>query len=200
MPKSNFDLDYQNADRTSKIVVGLSRISEAFKSLLWDHAKSIGLSPIQIQILIFVSYHKDELNTISYLANEFNVTKATISDATKTLENKGLVLKDFTSSDRRSYTIKVSDAGRLVVKKTDTFAKPIETLIKALPNSDQETLLSAIISLVTGLNESNILRVQRSCFVCQFYTHSEDQRFCNFLNKPLKQQDIRLDCAEFQTQ
>lgn len=52
MSKSIFDPKNQIKDVSSKIVAGLERISEAFKVLLWEKAKALGLSPIQIQILI----------------------------------------------------------------------------------------------------------------------------------------------------
>ncbi|MEO0333318.1 MAG: MarR family transcriptional regulator, partial [Bacteroidota bacterium] len=61
MEKSVFNPTNQQSDVSSKIVAGLERISEAFKVLLWEKAKSLGLSPIQIQILIFIAYHKSEL-------------------------------------------------------------------------------------------------------------------------------------------
>ncbi|MEZ5024711.1 MAG: hypothetical protein R2728_15915 [Chitinophagales bacterium] len=60
MEKSVFNTDYQQTSLTSKIVVGLERISGAFRYLLWEYAKTIELSPIQIQIIIFLAYHKRE--------------------------------------------------------------------------------------------------------------------------------------------
>lgn len=88
MKNSAFDLSTQNNDFTSKIVAGLERVSEVFRLLLWQHSKVIGLSPIQIQILMFVEYHAEDLCNVSYLAKEFNVSKPTISDAVKVLKKK----------------------------------------------------------------------------------------------------------------
>ena len=85
---SVFNLDNQNAGLNSKIVAGLERLSQAFRTLLWEKAKEFGLSPIQIQVLIFIHYHSKEKSTVSYLAQEFNLTKPTISDAIKALEQK----------------------------------------------------------------------------------------------------------------
>ena len=39
MRKSTFHLEHQHKDINSKIIVGLERISEAFRVLLWEHAK-----------------------------------------------------------------------------------------------------------------------------------------------------------------
>ncbi len=198
MSKSSFNPEVQVEDPTSKILVGLGRISEAFKSLLWDHAKEIGLSPIQIQILIFLRYHKNELSTVSYLAKEFNITKATISDAIKSLEKKAYVFKDFSESDKRSYTIKLSELGFKIVRETDKYAKPVESLIDKLSVENKNHLLASILEIVNGLNKAEVLTVQRSCYICKFYELSKSTQHCNFLNKKLKTTDIRLDCAEFE--
>ena len=122
MEKSVFDPNQQTNDISSKIVAGLERISEVFKSLLWEKAKSNGLSPIQIQILIFINFHKQKLCNVSHLAKEFNVTKPTISDAIKVLDKKGLITKDFSSADNRSYLIDLSSNGKKMVSETQDFA------------------------------------------------------------------------------
>ena len=90
---SVFNLQDQNSDLNSKIVAGLERLSQVFRILLWEKAKEQGLSPIQIQLLIFIQHHSADKATISYLAQEFNFTKPTISDAIKVLEEKNLLKK-----------------------------------------------------------------------------------------------------------
>src|SRR5690606_41608464 len=117
MNKSIFNTEFQQNDLTSKIVVGLERISEVFKSLLWEQAKALGLSPIQIQIMIFIAYHKDELCNVSHLAKEFSITKATISDAVRVLEVKQLINKKYGTSDGRRYTIPLSEEGLKLVER-----------------------------------------------------------------------------------
>ena len=94
--------------------------------MLWEKAKLIGLSPIQIQILIFIAYHKQELCNVSHLAKEFNITKPTISDAVKALDQKGMVSKDFSSADSRSYSLQLTELGKELVAETNNFANPTE--------------------------------------------------------------------------
>ena len=93
MKKSIFNLNGQNSDLASKIVAGLERNSEAFRVLLWEHAKVVGLSPIQI--LLFISFHPETLCNVSHVAHEFNLTKATISEAIKVLHKKNDREKSF---------------------------------------------------------------------------------------------------------
>ncbi|KXK41291.1 MAG: transcriptional regulator [Bacteroidetes bacterium OLB11] len=103
MKYSSFNLSTQNQKVESRIVVALERISEAFRVLLWNESKENSLSPIQIQILIFLYFHSLEKCKIGYLASEFNMTKATISDSVKVLFTKNLVTKEINHLDSRSF-------------------------------------------------------------------------------------------------
>ncbi|MCF6222943.1 MAG: MarR family transcriptional regulator [Flavobacteriaceae bacterium] len=198
MDKSIFNIEFQQKSITSKIVVGLERISEVFKVLLWEHAKVIGLSPIQIQILIFIAYHKQELCNVSHLAKEFNVTKPTISDAIRVLDIKKYIIKDYSLSDSRRYSILLSNLGRSTVSETENFANPIEMQLKNIEKVDLENVFETLSKLIYQLNNNGILTVQRTCFGCKFYDNSKNEDYCNFMKKELLTTDIRLDCSEFE--
>jgi DNA-binding MarR family transcriptional regulator len=200
MSKSIFNPKNQQKDVSSKIVAGLERVSEAFKVLLWEKAKTLGLSPIQIQILIFIAYHKSDLCNVSHLAKEFNVTKPTVSDAVRMLEQKKLIVKDFSSTDSRSYAIDLSASGKKIVSETEDFASPLRSQLKHFEQVDLEDMFQSLGKLIYQLNQSGILSVQRTCYGCKFYSHSPRKDHCNLLDMELKRTDIRLDCPEFESE
>jgi len=76
-------------NQEAKLVAGLERLSTLFKSGLQEIAKEQKLMPLQTQLLLFISEHSAGLCSVTHLAVEFSVTKATVSDSLKTL-----VLKD----------------------------------------------------------------------------------------------------------
>ena len=196
--KSVFNPNQQERDISSKIVAGLERISEVFKVLLWEKAKMVGLSPIQIQMLIFIAFHKQELCKVSHLAKEFNITKPTVSDAIKVLDKKKMVIKDFSSSDSRSYTIRLSTLGENIVAETNDFANPLKTMVDGIGQTELKQLFATISDLIHKLNRQGILTVQRSCYGCKFYQKNKTTDYCMLLEKDLLNQDIRLDCPEFE--
>lgn len=183
---------------SEKIAVGLERISEAYKAMLWNEAKKTGLSPIQIQILIFISKHRDELCNVSQLAHEFNLTKPTVSDAVKTLEKKQLIIKDFSVTDNRSFCILLSNAGEKQVVEIEDYFKPLQDQLEKLPHENLESLYSSISQLIYGLNQIGVLNVQRTCFGCRFYENNAAGHFCHLIEKPIANNEIRLDCNEFE--
>ncbi|PCJ65346.1 MAG: MarR family transcriptional regulator [Bacteroidetes bacterium] len=198
MKESTFNPEQQQTDISSKIVAGLERVSEVFKALLWQKAKVVGLSPIQIQILIFIAYHKPDLCNVSHLAKEFNITKPTVSDAIKTLDNKGMIQKDFSSSDNRSYTILLSPLGLETVALTDDFSNPLKKQVDGFSQLELESLSLTLNELIYKLNQSGILSVQRTCFGCTFYQKDGTKNYCNLLKQELLNHEIRLDCAEYE--
>ncbi|TYA56327.1 MarR family winged helix-turn-helix transcriptional regulator [Formosa maritima] len=197
MTDSIFNPEFQNQNTSSKIIVALERISEAFKVLLWDKAKEFGLSPIQIQMLIFVAYHKQDLCNVSHLANEFNITKPTVSDAVRVLIKKGLIEKDFSSTDSRSFSIFLSKTGKETIKLIEDFANPIKSNLETINENKLEDLFSTLSQVIYKLNQSGVLTVQRTCFGCKFYENKDNTHTCNLLEKELRTSDIRLDCPEF---
>ncbi len=198
MDKNIFNPTFQNQSTSGKIVAGLERISEAFKVLLWEKGKEFGLSPIQIQIIIFVAYHKKELCNVSHLALEFNITKPTISDAIKALEAKKLITKKVSPSDSRRYTIQLSEAGKSIVSKTEDFANPITSLLNGLDEANLESLFETISTVIYQLNQNGIISAQRTCYGCKFYRSTENKDYCTLLETDLYKTDIRIDCPEFE--
>ncbi len=198
MGKTVFNPDVQQLDLSSKVVAGLERTSQAFRALLWDKAKELGLSPIQIQLLIFVGYHKTYMNNVSFLAQEFNVTKPTISDAVKVLDKKGLIEKEYSLTDSRSYSILPSAKGKKMISATEDFATPILESLKNLGEKEQEQFFKTLSTLLFQLNKKGVLSVQRTCYGCRFHQSDGDAHYCNLLQKPLLQSDIRIDCPEYE--
>lgn len=196
--KSDFDLTHQNQSTESKIVASLERISQAFRVSLWQESKEFALSPIQVQVLIFLLYHSNEKRKVSYLADEFNMTKATISDTIKTLEQKKLITKEYEPHDTRSYIIHLTKKGKDVANKTSFFTKEIRTPIDKLHQDDKESLLLSLLNIIRHLNKSEVITIQRMCTSCSYYQPSDkgQKHFCKLLNQNLHVSDLRIDCPE----
>lgn len=194
--RSVFDTNRQNKKIESKIVAALERVSEAFRVLLWNEGKEHALSPIQIQLLIFLLFHPDEQCKVSYLALEFNMTKATISDSVKTLMQKGLAQKIIDPTDTRSYFIGLTDSGREVAQKSASFAGTIEKPLVALSDAQKEVILSGLLKLIVELNKAGVITIQRMCFSCMHYQHTRGKHYCNLLKSPLTPSELRIDCPE----
>lgn len=197
---SSFNTDVQQDKVESKIVVALERMSEAFRVLLWNESKEHSLSPIQIQILIFIKFHSDEKCKVSYLAREFNMTKATISDSVRVLVKKELLIKVDDPSDTRSFTLRLTPAGEHIVNKASLFTSALEKPIDKLSLKQKQTMLDGLLRLIHDLQKSGIITIQRMCYTCSHYSTRDGGHYCSLLASALTTSDLRIDCPEHQAQ
>lgn len=190
----------EQVNRTdSKIVVALERIAEAFRVLLWQEGKELGLSPIQIQLLIYLLYHAGEKSKVTYLALEFNLTKATVSDSIRVLIEKALVVKVQNDADSRSFSLALTPEGKKLAQKSSLFANALLAPINKLSVQQQDFLLLQLMNIMHGLNNAGVINVKRMCFNCRFHSRKGDDHYCNLLKQPLKTGDLRVDCPEHES-
>ncbi len=197
-PGPAFDPLYQAGSPAAKIVVALERISQAFRVLLWQQGGPEGLSPIQVQMLLFIRFHVPRYCTVSYLAREFGLTKATVSDSVKVLFAKGLVARQVLAEDARSRVLSLTEAGRDLADKAAGFASPLSGPLGKLSQAQQVALLEQLLTLIRQLSITGIIQAPRMCFSCRFHSHQAGRHHCGLLGQELVPAQLRVDCPEHQ--
>ncbi|UYQ92566.1 MarR family winged helix-turn-helix transcriptional regulator [Chitinophaga horti] len=198
--ESIFNPDHQAGSVPSKVVAAMERLSEAFRVLLWNEAKHHGISStIQIQLLTFLLYYPESKRTVTYLANYFNMTKATISDAVKSLESKGLVQRKASETDTRSHCLYLSREGKSMARKAEKFAHPMQMAVLSLPADKQNALLEQLLKLIGNLNEQGVITPQSMCANCRYYaTKGRTGHYCTLVQRMFRIVDLKLDCPDFE--
>lgn len=195
--ESTFNPEHQATNTASKVVAALERLSEAFRVLLWQEAKQHGISPIQVQILTYLLHYPDKFKTVTNLAMHFNMTKATISDAIKSVESKGFLKRKEDLKDSRSHTLHLTREGKTIAKKIEDFANPIQNSVNTMTADKQAGMLEQLLHLIQDLNRNLVITPQRMCFNCRFYERKGKMHYCNLVQSFLKAADLRVDCPEF---
>lgn len=200
---SSFNPDRQHEDVDSKIVAALDRIAQAFRVLLWEKTKQHQLSPIQIQILIYLLYHPDDDVTVGYLARHFNLTPATVSDAIKTLVRKSYVERHISGQDRRSAHLHLTHAGAALARSVATWADTVRELLARFDFQERIVVMQFLMRLIEALQQQQLISLTRMCFTCKYFrsqsqTGSRIPYFCELMQKPLQIQSLRIDCPDYQ--
>lgn len=196
--ESIFNPEHQASNTSSKVVAALERLSEAYRVLLWQEAKQHGISPIQVQILTFLLHFPEQTRTITYLAGYFNMTKATISDAIKTLESKQLISRKEDKHDKRSHSLQLTREGKSIARKVERFAEPIQNSVQAVMSIEKQgEFLEQLLDLIRHLNNELVITPQRMCFNCRFYEKKGKTHYCHLVKSTLKSGDLRVECPEF---
>ncbi|MEQ1706131.1 MAG: MarR family winged helix-turn-helix transcriptional regulator [Rickettsiales bacterium] len=192
-----FDREKQQFDILAKMVAGIERLSTVFRAALWEEAKHYNLSPLQVQILLFVAFHNHNQCNITGIAKEFAVTKATVSDAVKTLLEKKLLEKNATD-DARGFLLSLTESGRNSVDRLSGLTDYFNNSLSHVPEAEISKIWEGILLLVGHLQKTEIIPV-RMCFSCQHFgkDHNEGApHYCHLMQKPLAINEVRIDCPE----
>ncbi|MCP2520322.1 MarR family winged helix-turn-helix transcriptional regulator [SCandidatus Aminicenantes bacterium Aminicenantia_JdfR_composite] len=186
-------------DLDEKIAFSLERISQIFKILIWEKAKKINLSPIQIQFLLYLNNHESLQCTVTNLAREFALTRATVSDAVKSLINKGLVLKKRSAKDGRIYTLKLSKKGEKAVNELTNWLNPVKEQLGKFPEEVKDRVLFFLMKFIASFQKIGVINTARMCIVCIYFKEnafpgSDKPHYCLLTNQPLALSDLKIDC------
>jgi DNA-binding MarR family transcriptional regulator len=198
---SVFDLSAQHDDVDTKIVAALERLSQVFRVRLREEAWERDLSPTQAQFLIYLLYHDVELRRVSQLAREFDLTKATVSDAVASLETKRLVQREQWPEDRRVVTLRLTPDGEKLATILSEWADPVREHLERFSPEERKAVMRFLVGLIGSLQRSGLITVARMCVTCRFFLqdiHPDEPapHHCGLLGVPLSGADLRVDCPE----
>ncbi len=184
-----------------KLVAALERLSHVMRTLLWEEAVQSRLSPIQIQTLIYLSSHPEELCRVGQLAHEFGLTPATISDAVDALAEKGLLVRRPWPEDGRVLTLCLTTEGQRQAQRLSRWTEALQEQIAPFPLAEKERALRFFLELIERLYRAGIITVARVCLTCRFFRanahpNSQTPHHCALMDKPLAESKLRVDCPE----
>jgi DNA-binding MarR family transcriptional regulator len=198
---SVFDPSTQHGDIDKKIVASLERISQVFRVLLRGEAQERDLSPIQAQFLVYLLHHRAALRRVSQLAREFDLTRATVSDAVGSLEKKGLIRRASWPDDKRVTTLRLTPTGEHTARELAAWANVVDEHLKGCSSQEKEAVMRFLMGLIGSLQKSGLITVARMCITCRFFRPDahpggNSPHHCALLDVPLSGSDLRADCPE----
>lgn len=185
-----------------KILRGFERISIIIRSLLWDRAKQFGLSPNQIQFMRYIFSHPDKDIDGSYLAKEFNLSLATVSDAIKVLEAKQYMKRLNSINDKRRYYFKFTEKGMKITTELMSWENIFFKQLRKFSINEKERLVFLLMKLIKCFQESGIIQEVRICLSCENFKRDAKPgtlkpNFCSLTRTYLSDLDLNFDCSEY---
>src|SRR3954470_21814431 len=126
--KTNFSPEHQLTHLDARLVLSLQRLTDMLKAMQGEQARLLGITPLQLQILLFVGYHSPAVNKAANIAAELQVSRPTISDAVGSLVTKGLLEMHNDKRDRRSFSLVLTTTGTEMLEKAGEYMGQIEQL------------------------------------------------------------------------
>lgn len=197
--KSVFDPASQHGDVDSKIVAALERLAEAIRTLLWTENRATRLSPIQMQFLVHCFFQPRERRTVTQLAEHFHLTPATVSDAVRILETKGLLKREADPDDRRIAYLNLTPAGTILAARVSFWAEPMRRALEGIEDSKKLATMETLMEMIARLYEMHVISVAQMCLVCANFHENPSPTenapyYCALRGQPMEIGHLRLDC------
>lgn len=184
------------------IIMGIERVSHVFRTILREMAREMGLSPLQLQILEYVGRNMKENCNASFISEEFDIKKSTISDSIKVLEQKGMIKREKDIEDGRVLYVILTAKGRELIGGFMGYFSNIEGDLNNIPEEQKIMVLDFIIKLIKLMHKKGIIQTAKICINCSnFYENkemgSDKPHYCAFANVYMSDGDFNLNCKYF---
>lgn len=175
---------------TTRLRALIDRIARLSEAEAWDD----GLTPTQRAALDYLSRANRFSRAPTQVAAYLGATKGTVSQTLKTLVRKGLLEEHRSSTDRRSFSLELTEQGR-------TAAASPNRLEATLQGLDAEEIAALEAGLAEVLTRHLATTRGRRFGICADCTHHrkrpDGSRFCALLEVPLGEGEARQICHEF---
>ncbi|WP_019864948.1 MarR family winged helix-turn-helix transcriptional regulator [Methylovulum miyakonense] len=173
----------------------IERISNLLRSEERKKYAAIGLQPVHIQVLDYLSTCNRFSDTPAAVAEYIGLTKGTVSQSIQVLERKDYVTKSQDSSDGRVVHLALSEAGKRLLDEI----KPIDVFAQAqaiISSQKFTTIEDALNNVLTELQKANNAKSFGVCHSCVNFIEVENHYLCNLTQLPLSQTDSKKICRE----
>ncbi|MCG8408307.1 MAG: MarR family winged helix-turn-helix transcriptional regulator [Phycisphaerales bacterium] len=193
-------LEKTDSPLVEKLGHAMNRIHVAMRADSWDAFGANDLNPTQGQIALLLGRRSSGLR-LSEIADELAVSSPTVSDSVAALVEKGLVKKDKAKDDGRAVAVRLTAAGKRMIKRLDLIGGTIGSVISRLPHSEQVQLYKTLIRMVRELQLDGRIPISRMCVTCRYFrpnAHKDPKRphHCEFVNVAFGDRTIRVDCPD----
>ncbi len=162
----------------------------------WKEFERTGLNPTQQKVVVTLLANAERSWTLTGLAKELSVSKASVCDTVSSLEKKGLLKKHRIESDGRSAKIILTPSGAFIAQSISGYPDAILSQIELLSSEQKAGLLDGLVNCIFLMQQAGFIPYTRMCLSCTHFTKKEQTPHCNLMKQHLKKTDLRVDCPE----
>ncbi|MEN3045898.1 MAG: MarR family winged helix-turn-helix transcriptional regulator [Candidatus Hydrothermales bacterium] len=183
-----------------KIIYVFEKLVNLYKSLLWDTSKDIDISPLGIQVILFISENQKERRLPSIISEELGVKRATLSDSLRVLIEKNIIVEEKDLGDRRYKFLSLTEKGRALLRKILLhYRKEILKSLKNLTKEEKIEIFKILIKIITELQDKRIIKISPMCINCKnfikdAFPDSDKKHLCKLTGRKMREHEIKVKC------
>ncbi len=174
----------------------LERIANLIRQEIRLDGQSLGLQPVQQEALHYLSICNRYSDTTLAVTEFLGLTKGTVSQSLKVLQNKGLISKVKDKTDKRVTHLHLTSVGRTFIAKTYPPTK-FTTAVAGLSVADQEATKELLQTVLRNYQQAAGRVAFGVCKHCKFNQPSSGGILCGLTKETLSTYDTTLICREF---
>jgi MarR family transcriptional regulator, negative regulator of the multidrug operon emrRAB len=171
----------------------IERMSALIRSEERRKCTELGLQPVHLQVMDYLSRCNRYSDTPAALANYLGMTRGTVSQTLLLLEKKGYIKKTADVNDKRMVHLSLLTEGDTLLNN----ASPIDLYSQASAifkeNNNQENVF---VNALTALQKANKSQSFGLCKTCKYFTVTSDGFVCALTKEQLSQRDSEKICQE----
>ena len=156
-----------------------------------------GLQPVQIEALTYLTQCNRYSDTPQAVSEFLGLTKGTVSQSLKVLEQKGFLRKQQDTQDKRIIHLAPTAKGRELIEES-ILTKGLESSLEKTPALQAGDLSDSLRTILREMQQYNHRKTFAACHTCRFNETHVKGYVCGLTNEPLSPQEVKLICREHQ--
>lgn len=193
-----FDPQHRKENRSARIGMSLFRMSQAIKKVTQAESDTLGLSPVQIQALLFAAHTRSDVATVGNFANTIGTTHVTAVKILNGLVKRELMSKSQKAEDRRVTLLSLTSKGREIVNKLDNWGHLLEDALRLIPEELLANFEIGLGSIISTLQKEGHLVVSEPCLGCIHFLpntgEAAEPHYCKLIQKYLTHEATLQEC------
>ena len=173
----------------------IERMAALIRSEERKKCTELGLQPVHLQVLDYLSRCNRYSDTPAALTNYLGMTRGTVSQTLLLLAKKGFIKKTTDATDRRMVHLSLLDEGNAILKQarsSDLFNQAASLFKEHNFINNEEMFMKAL----TSLQKANKSQSFGQCKTCQYFTTTPSGFSCGLTKEQLSHSDGEKLCQE----
>ena len=171
----------------------IERISTLLRAEERKKYAALGLQPIHVQVLDYLTACNSYSNTAAAVTEYFGLTKGTVSQTLQVLERKGYIEKQIDIEDALVVHLTLSKNGEQLLENTDDiFSQAQQAVLSKQYASLDDALRMTLATLQEGCNAKSF----GSCDSCINFNVEDNHYLCSATRLPVYQIETHKICRE----
>lgn len=155
----------------------------------------LGLQPVHLQMLDYISRCNRFSDTPAALANYLGMTRGTVSQTLLLLERNGYLEKTTDTQDKRIIHLTLTPEGKTILEKGCS-AKLFEEANEIFSKNDFLSHEDSFMNALLALQKANQSKTFGLCKTCKYFTCVSDGFTCDLTKQSLSEADGEKICQE----